>query len=548
MVGVWLTTGGEAIRADFVVSSDELRTIDPQRVSYLDEIQVAAALFEGLTRLNPETFQPEPALAQSWTISPTGLEVEFRLRPGLVWSDGSRLTAEDFRRSWLRVLEPATQAQYASMLFVLEGAESYYRSRLNKELSDDTDAASVGIKATEEDVLRLRLARPCPYLLDLTSYATLAPVHRGASEARRPWARPESIATCGAFRLERWDFKRRLLLRRSDTYWDRASIEIDTIEVFITGSPTAALVGYETGRIDLLRGVEPEAARKLARQKAAGARPDFHLSPRFATFFLRVNCTRPPLRDNPALRKALSLAIDREQICRNVLGLGEAPATTYVPRGSLALLTRRAADGTDITYVPPEDDEARQETIEQRHARARSLLDASGYREIARERPLQLAYASDPPQQRRVMEAVQAMWESVLGIRVELLVMERRVLSERIRNLDYDLVRSDWFGDYLDPGTFLDMFTTGNGQNRTGFSDVAYDRLISEALAESDVQQRYRLYAEAERILCYDQLPIIPLYERSGNFLLRPEFIGLRDNVRDTLPIHRVRRASAVER
>lgn len=566
----WFSLTGVEPRAEFVVSSDELRTIDPHRVSYLDEIQVAAALFEGLTRLNPDRMTPEPAAAESWEFDASATTIDFFLRPELRWSDGSQLTAEDFRWSWLRVLTPATQAQYASLLFVVDGAERFFRSRLNDDPTDDAADDRVGVVAESPTHLRVRLTRPCPYFLDLTSFPTLSPVNRAAVErarvnGQRAWTQPSQLVTNGAFELQRWDFKRRLLLVRSNSYWDRDAIDVDSIEVYITGSPTAALVAYETGRIDLLRGVEPDAARKLRDEQRAGRRSDFHLSPRFATFFLRVNCTRPPLKDNPTLRQALSLAIDRRQLCENVLGLGEAPTETYVPRGAIPLMSAKNAAGQIVEYSPPKGlseqapatqsggandapagpidlDASAKVDMTSQYERARALLAQSGYLEIARDRPLGLAFASDPPQQRRIVEALQAMWESVLGIRVELAVMERKVLSEKIRGLDYDLVRSDWFGDYMDPGTFLDMFTTGSGQNRTGFSNAAYDGLIAAAAGEPDPERRFSLFQQAERILCVDELPIIPLFERSGNYLLRERFTGLKDNVRDYLPIHRVRR------
>jgi ABC-type oligopeptide transport system substrate-binding subunit len=157
-------------------------------------------------------------------------------------------------------------------------------------------------------------------------------------------------------------------------------------------------------------------------------------------------------------------------------------------------------------------------------------------------RPIEIAFPPEP-EQRRVAEAVQRMLETGLGLRVELRSLEDAVLTARIRDLDYDLARSNWFGDYLDPSTFLDMFRTDDGQNRTGWSNAEYDRLIAAAGCEGDNERRYAELAAAERILCEEELPIIPLLCRRGTFLLNPRFEGLKDQVRDLLPIHRVRRA-----
>lgn len=570
----WLLLGPAEPRADLVVASDELRTIDPHRVSYMDEIQVANCLFEGLTRLNPETLQIEPAAAESWAISPDALQYTFRLREGLRWSNGDPLLAGHFRFAWVRVLDPAVESQYASLLFVIDGAEDYYRSRsTTRHFAPGAGSLNVGIDTPDDHTLRVRLRAPCAYFLDLAAFPTLFPAHPPTLEhwayrdgrvlpTRHQWTRPENLVCNGSFILNRWDFKRRLLLTRNEHYWDTAALDLHTIEIVVAASPAAALMAYETGRIDLVRGVEPEVGRVLKRQHDEGGRPDFHVAGRFSTFFFRVNCTRPPF-DNPALRKTLSLAIDRSALCENILGLGESPANTYVPPAAIPLMPRRAADGQTVYYQPPPGlgtslaagprsgrmseppSAAIWSALElpytDRLTLAKRYLQESGF-DVRQSRPIRLAYASDPPQQRRIAEAVQSMWEKSLGLRVELEVMERKVLAERIRALDYDIVRSDWYGDYLDPATFLDMYTTGNPQNRTGWSNAEYDRLIAAALSAPDARERFALFSSAERILCEEELPIIPIYFKTGNYLLNPRFTGVQVHVTDLLPFHRARR------
>lgn len=541
----WLAIRTTDDRADFALASDELRTIDPQRVSYMDEIQVANCLFEGLTRLHPQTLLPEPACAASWEISSDRLTYKFHLRNNLQWSNGDRLTADQFRSSWLRALDPATESQYSSLLFVIAGAEDFYRA---KSTGAPVSAANVQVHAEDDLTLCVQMRAPCAYFLDLTAFPTFAPLHTPTIEqlayrdgkvlpTRHLWTRPQHLVCNGPFVLSRWDFKRRLLLNRNEHYWDQPNVGVNSIEVLVAISPAAALMAYETGRIDLVRGVEPEVGRSLKDQLERGMRPDFHVGPRFATFFLRVNCRRAPFAGNPLLRQALSLAIDRDAICQNVLGLGETPAWTFVPPQAISSMPRKSADGRIIFYNPPAENRGAD-----RIARARELLKASGFDPAAR--VLQLSYASDPPQQKRIVEAIQAMWERNLGLRVELDVMERKVLTQRIRSLDYDIVRSDWYGDYMDPSTFLEMFTTGNGQNRTGWSSVAYDRAIAAALATGDEEEALRQFRIAEEILCVEELPIIPIYFKTGNFLLNPRFGGFGDNLRDTLAIQRVRRTS----
>lgn len=545
----WMAFDRAEPRAEFVLTSSEPRTLDPQRTSWLPEIQLASAMFEGLTRLNPRTFEPEAAVARSWTSSPDRLVYTFTLRDDARWSNGDPVRAGDFRFAWLRVLDPRVQSQYASLLFVIAGAEAYYHSRLDEDPANDLGVESVGIEVTDAQKLRVRLGSPCPYFLELTSFITLAPVHpptleewayRDGAVLRKThhlWTRPEHIVCNGAFVLARWDFKQRIRLRRNPHYWEAGAIGVDTIEALITSDPNAALIAYETGRADLVRGLERSVAEALLREQQAGLRDDVHLEDRFATFFYRVNCRRPPL-DRPAFRRALSLAIDREAICEHVLRLGEAPADTFVPKPLLHVLARRRPDGSVVTYAPPPGLCAGKTDGEQREA-ALAALAESGFDPA--ERPIEIAFAPEP-EQLRLAAAIQAMWEETLGLRVELRMIEGKVLSRHIRNLDYDLARSNWYGDYLDPSTFLNMFRSGDGQNRTGWSNESYDGLIAAAREEADIEQRYDLFSEAERVLCEVELPIIPVFHRRGHYLLRPTFGGLHDNPRDLLPIHRVRR------
>jgi oligopeptide transport system substrate-binding protein len=532
-------------RADFVIASGSLRTIDPHRVSWLDEIQVANALFEGLTRLNAVDFQPEPATAAQWRIDDAGRTYTFKLRPDARWSNGDKVTAEDFRAGWLRVLDPQVEAQYASLLFVVEGAERFYRSRLDDDPDNDASADTVGVTAINEHTLEVRLGGPCSYFLDLAAFPTLAPAHRPTLRTwayrdgqvlrgtMHRWTRPANIVCNGAFVLSRWDFKRRLLLHPNPYYWDRSAISMESIEVSIASEGGSAMIGYDTGRFDYVSGLEPEAARSLH----ATGRSDFHLVDRFATEFYRVNTRRAPL-DNPDFRRALSLAIDKQAICEHILGLGEQPADTYVPKGALPLMSRVAPDGAVVYYEPPSVIGAGL-SVSDRADLARACLARSGF-DAAGGRAIELAFGADVLIQRRIAEAVQTMWERELGIRVELLTIERTVLSQRIRQLDYDLARSDWYGDFMDPATFLDMFTTTSGQNRTGWSHAEYDQLIATAAQTADNRARYATFQQAERILG-NELPIIPLFFKRGNYLLRSEITGVGENIRGVLPFHRAR-------
>ena len=550
----WLALGDPAPRPDFVVASQEPRTLDPHRVSWIAEIQLANTLFEGLTRLNSDTFQPEPAVADSWTGDERQTSWTFHLRPDARWSNGEPVTAGDFRFGWLRVLDPAIGAQYAGLMFVVDGAEAYYRSRLQGHAQGELPPETVGIETPDEHTLRVRLSAPCSYFLDLTSFPTFAPVHpatvqrwsyrdgRAVPQAQHLWVRPGRIVCNGAFVLTHWGFKQSIRLERNPHYWDRSTIDVDSIQVHITADPYAALLAYETGSVDLVHGLESSVARVLMLEQQAGRRPDFHIGDRFATSFYRVNCRRPPL-DNADFRRALSLAIDRAAICESVLCLGEKPAETYIPPGLAPLMPRQAPDGRTIYYRPPQPLGAGltyAARVELAREHLQRYMTSAGVESAADIRPIELAFGSDP-EQRRIAQAIQQMWETALCLRIELRTLEAKVLSSRLRDLDYDLVRSSWFGDYMDPSTFLTMFTTDDGQNFTGWSNPNYDHLIASAAVEADNERRYELLSAAEQLLCND-CPILTVFHRRGNFVLNERFTGLNDHPRDLMPLQRVRR------
>lgn len=536
-------------RADFVFSSAEPRTINPHRVSWINELQICAALFEGLTRLNDRSFLPEPAVAERWTISDDRRTYTFQLRPGACWSNGERVVAGDFRYAWLRVLDPKSEPWYANLFFVIEGAEAYHRSRSDADASNDTPEDSVRIDVLDAGALRVTLVRPCSYFLDLTSFIPFVPLHRasverggreaGASAERRDhlWTRPGALVGNGPFVLKRWEFKRALLMEKNPHYWDRDAIGVSSIEAYVNGDSNAALLAYKTGRADFVTPVDRPVAERLLAEVRAGQRSDFYTGDRFATYFYRVNTRRPPL-DNADFRMALSLAIDRDVICERVMRLGETPAYTYVPTTCIKLMPRTGPDGGVIHYQPPNGLGAGLPQRD-RDRLAAQRLARSGF--DPRERPIVITIPAES-EHLLVAEALQQMWRDALGIRVDLRTVEVTTIAADVRNLNYDVVRSNWFGDYMDPSTFLEMYTTGNAQNRTGWSNAEYDRLIAAAAAAGDDAQRFALFRRAETILVEEELPILPIFFRRGNFLLAPEFADMADNVRDLQMIHRVRR------
>lgn len=541
-------------RADFTyVSNQEPRTLDPALVSWTDEFRLGRAIFEGLTRLDERTFRPVPGVAEHWDISDDGLMYTFHIRDDARWSNGDPIRASDFTFAWRRVLTPVVASEYFYQLYPIAGARTYYESRGDADPTNDVPFDRVGAKVVDDRTLRVELAHPCPYFLNLAAFLTLAPVHQPTIErlafrdgrvlpTKHLWTRPGNIVCNGAFVIDDWQFKRRLRLRKNPMYWDAANIHVETIDSLPIEDLNTSLLAYETRAVDMISAASPIAARALYAAKAAGRRPDFHTCRYFATYFYRFNCKRPPL-DDPRVRQALSLTIDRRAICESVLGCGQEPAYGFVPAGAVDEMVYTDAAGKTYRYEPAKG-LGQDMSEEERDVLARRLLGDAGYPDGQGLRPLELLY-NRMESHHLIAQAIARRWQDVLGITIELKQLERNVFSPRIESLDYDIARAGWIGDYLDPMTFLDMFVTDGGHNQTGWSDADYDRLIKAATREPHPGKRFAILHQAETLLVGKGLPIAPINEYVGYFLLNPRFENLRPDSQLQLLIHRVRPKSS---
>lgn len=500
-----------------IINGAEPESLDPALALSIEDLRVTQPLFEGLTRNDPVTAGPIPGLAERWDLSADGRTYRFYLRTNAVWSTGEPITAEDVAWSWRRVLDPRTGAGYASQLFFVENAEAYHTGAL-------ADPARLGFRALGPHCFEVRLRRPTPFFLELCAFPTLAVVPRQTIERHgEQWIRARPLPVSGPYQLEFWRLNDRVRLRKNPRYWDAARTALEVVDLLTVANPTTAFNLYETGQADVIwdRNLVPAELLDLLRR-----RPDCHRFDFLATYFIRFNTTRPPLND-PRVRRALSLAIDRARIVERITRGGEQPAAGLVPTGT-AHHTPVAAVGYD-----PEA--------------ARRLLAEAGYPGGRGLRPLRYLYwtagAGTGQEHAKIAVELRAMWEQVLGVRVELDNREKRVFIAAQRRLDYDLSQSSWVGDYNDPNTFLDLFLSGNGNNRTGWADPEYDALLDRANAEPDLARRAALLAEAERRLVGEVAVVAPVYFSSGFHFFRPDRVtGIYPNLLDVHPLNAIRR------
>lgn len=517
---LWLTTVGcrPYPKADLtILNGAEPSSLDPIMVTGIEELRAVLPLFEGLTRPDPRTGAASPGLAEQWEVSPDGRVYTFFLRTNAAWSTGGRMDATDVAYSWRRVLEPTNACQYANLLFPVRGAESFHLGR-------SRDFESVGIRVENPARLRVELENPCAYFLDLCAFQTLAVVPRQAIEQYGDrWVIQERVPTSGPYQLEVWRLNDRVRLRRNPHYWDAANTRSEVVDLLSLTAPNTVLNLYLTGQADIIWD-KPMVPTELMPELRK--RPDYHTFPMLGTYFLRINTTRSPYSD-PRVRRALALATDKRRLTQRITASGEEPADHMVPT-----VTARYRRGEGQRY----DLEAAR-----RWLREAGFPDGKGFPVM----DLLIDSAAGGPARitERTGVELKAMWEEALGIRVELRRMEKKVFLVAQRNLEFDVSRSSWIGDYNDPNTFLDLFMTGSGNNRTGWSNAKYDELLRAAMAESDVERRAGLLGDAETLLVRDEAPVIPLWFEVGFHLYDPRRIqGIHGNPMDNHPIGAIER------
>ena len=375
------------------------------------------------------------------------------------------------------------------------------------------DFDEVGVKAVGDDALEIKLNSPTPYFLQLMGFYILDPVNRRCVETYGypGWTRPENIVNNGAFRLVSHQVRERIRLTKNESYWDAANVRLNTVDILPVESLTTALNLYMTGEVDWITKEPVTVVPDLLAQH----RVDFNPEPNLIVYFYRLNCTKPPL-DNKLVRKALALAVNKQQIVEGVTHGGQVPALSIVPPGLPG-------------YVQPKG-----EAYDVR--RARKLLAEAGYPDGRGLGKIEILYNTEEAHQ-SIAELVQAQWKENLGLNVGLLNMEWASYLNAQQTLRYQVSRSGWIGDYLDPNTFLDMWTTDNTNNQTGWSNKEYDKLIAEAAAERDEKKRFELFRRAESILI-DESPIIPIYYYVSSNMVRPYVKGFYNNLLDIHPLN----------
>ena len=490
-------------------NGSEPQGLDPHVVTGVPENKLIRALFEGLAVKNPYTLEPEPGVAESWDISEDGKVVTFHINPQAKWSNGDSVTASDYVWSWERALSPKMGNLYAYMLFPIVNSEAYAKGEIE-------NFEEVGVKALDDQTLQVTLNAPTPYFIQLMDHYSTFAVHpetieQYGSKTDRftKWTRVENMVNNGPFNLSEWKLNRRISMVKSETYWDKDNVELNGIVFY----PTENIVSEERMfRVGQLHYTQSIPLDKIPVYQDMPDTP-YVQAPYLGTYFYLLNTDRPPV-DDVRVRKALSMSIDREKLNNTVLQKTNVAAYSITPPDTMG-------------YNPPK-------LFDYDPAQAKQLLADAGYPNGEGWPGLELIYNTSESH-RKIAVALQQMWKETLNVSVTISNQEWKVYLDSVTQMDFQIARRGWIGDYVDANNFLDLYLTDGGNNNTGFSDPRYDEMIlTLAPQASSREERYKIFYEAETLLM-EQMPILPVFTYTSKHLIHPSVKGLPSNLMDSL-------------
>ena len=488
----------------------EPEDLDPHLTQFNPHFNIAMALGEGLVGYDPHDLHPVPGVAERWEFSPDGLVLTLHLRASARWSNGDPVTADDFVFSARRILSPALGSPYRYYYDDVRGAKEFSASAAS-------DFSTVGIRALDARTLRLELTHPTSYILFLLGNWSWYPVHRATIEKYghfdQPysgWTKPGRFVGNGPFTLADWQPGQVIVVKKNALYWDAARVRLAEIDFHFIENADTEERAFRSGQLHL---TELVPGSKLSTYAAQPSSP-LVIAPFFSTYSYAFNISHPPFND-VRVRRAFSLAVDRARVVASQPASGIQPAFSFVPPG-----TGYVYDGDARLRFDP--------------AAARRLLAAAGYPDGRGFPPVELSTNTNLRHQ-EIAEVVQQMWAQNLGVRVTIANKEGKVFYDDRLGGRFQLTRSGWVGDDIDPFAFLTVYLTGVGQNEPRYASAEYDRLALAAARTLDEPTRLARYRDAETVLLRD-LPIMPLFYDTKPHLVNPAVHGRFPNLLDFHP------------
>jgi len=483
----------------------EPATLDPHHVAGVWENRIIGDMFLGLTTEGPDG-SVVPGAAESWTVSGDGTVYTFKLRDHS-WSDGTPVTADDFVFALRRILHPETAAKYASLLYPIKNAEELNSAKME-------GMENLGVRAVDDRTLEITLKASTPYFIEQLTHYTAFPVPKHLVEKYGDdWIKKENIASNGAYLLEEWVPNTHVRLTKNPDFYDAGSVAIEKVEFYPTEDRGAVQKRFRAGEIDIAKDFASEQFDFLKKEL-----PDeTQVAPYLGIYYYPINTKKPPF-DDVRVRKALSMAIDRDAITDKVLKTGEVPAYSFVPPG-----TGNYGDPAYVSWM----DTPYEERVEE----AKALLAEAGY---GPDNPLRFTLSYNTSENhKRIAIAVASMWKQNLGVQAELFNQEVTPHYDNLEQNNFDVARAGWIADYNDPQNFLYLLETRTGRQNYGrWSNAEFDSLMEQASTTTDMDKRSSLLRQAEAIAMENQ-PIIPIYYYVSKNLVSTRVNGWEANVKD---------------
>lgn len=480
-----------------VSNLSEPSSLDPQLSTDLYGSNIITNLFLGLAVKDSQTGKYKPGLAKSWNISEDGIIYTFNLREDIVWSDGVAITAEEIKKSYLRILNKKTAAMYANLIkSTIKNAQEYF--------DETVPESELGIKAIDSKTLEITLTSPKPYFPDMLTHSAYIPVPMHIVEKYgENWTNPENIVVSGAYKLKERSINDKIVIEKNEKYYNAKNVEIDEV-IFYPTEGSVAYNMYINGELDFLQGAEKNNLEEIK------IRDDYYSGLKNGMAYIAFNTTIKPL-DNLKVRQAISLAIDRETLTKVVLKGSSDPTRNLTPKFD------DYSYGKNLILFDPEN--------------AKKLLAEAGYPDGKGFPTLKYKISEGRP---TTAEFLQEQFKKILNINLEIENEEWTTFLGSRRTGNYQMSSVGWIGDYFDPLTFLDsLFTTENHfLGAYKYSNKEYDALIKKSNFELDPIKRQDILRQAEEIIIEKDFPIAPIYIYGNSYLFRNDkWTGWNTNI-----------------
>jgi oligopeptide transport system substrate-binding protein len=490
-------------------NSADMTSLDPHYIQGNWEAYVVGDCLMGLTTEGPDG-APIPGAATHWESSADARTWTFHLRDH-VWSDGVRVTANDFVFAWRRLLDPKNAAPYAYFIYVVENAEAINNGKMPPE--------TLGIEAKDDKTLVVHLNQPVPFLPLMLTHQTTYPVPQHVVLAKgKEWVKPENYVCNGPYVYKEWIPNDHLTMVKNPRFYDAAHVRIETVNYYPTNDTQQALKWFTAGQLDTQELI-PTTELDWMKKNMPGT---LHLTPYLGNTYIMFNFKNPKFSDH-RVREAMNLAYDRDAIARKIIRIDE-PGYAFVPPGIANYPGTAALRFKAMPFAA-------------RLARARSLMAEAGY---GPDKHLQATYTSvSSPDTSRTGAAFQAMMRFIY-VDIDIVNIDSATYYRTLSTHQFELAPSAWIADFNDPTTFLDLLETGSGQNYGSYSSAAFDKIYQQAKQETDLAKRGALMNRAEQIALDDDA-VIPSRMRVTQNLVAPYVQGWRSAHLNVLNFHRTR-------